>query len=190
MLDIRAPSCPLHCLCCCVECRRNGFGGGLVQRTPPEAKPQRKLQVLHPAQHLGRHRATGSGFAGAGQQGLDRRAIGGKESLTLARDPVALAAGGFGFSGRVTHVLKPGEGRVDDARAGAVAAAHTIFDRLHELVAVARLLGDHGEGEQAKLAIVEQPVAAATTEPAPVVTMVMLPVTAIRQVLGVSEPTV
>jgi hypothetical protein len=55
---------------------------------------------------------------------------------------------------------------------------------------VARLLGDHGKGEQAKLAIVEQPMAAATTEPAPVVTMVMLPGTAIRQVLGVSKPTV
>jgi hypothetical protein len=55
---------------------------------------------------------------------------------------------------------------------------------------VPRLLGDHGEGEQSQLAIVEQPMAAATAEAAPVVTMVMLPVTAIRQVLGVSETTV
>ena len=51
------------------------------------------------------------------------------------------------------------------------------------------LFGDHGEGEQTKLAVVEQPMAAATAEAAPVVTMVMLPVTAIRQVLGVSETT-
>ncbi len=52
------------------------------------------------------------------------------------------------------------------------------------------LPGDHGEGEQAKLAVVEQPLAAATAEPAPVVTMVMLPVTAIRQLLGMGETTV
>jgi hypothetical protein len=55
---------------------------------------------------------------------------------------------------------------------------------------VARLIGDHGEGEQAKLAVVERPVAAATAEAASVVTVVMPPVTAIPQVFGVSETTV
>jgi hypothetical protein len=54
---------------------------------------------------------------------------------------------------------------------------------------VTRLLRDHGECEQAKLTIVEQPVAAATAEAAPMASVV-LPVTAIRQVIGVSETTV
>jgi len=181
---------PLHCLCCCVECRRNGFRRGLIERAALQAKPQRQLQVLHSTQHLRRHTPTGSGFAGPRQQGLNGGAVGGEESLPLRGNPVTLTAGSYRFNGRVSHVLKPGKCWVDDARARTVAAPHAILDRLHEFVAVPRLLADHGKGEQAKLAIVEQPLTAATAEAAPVVTMVMLPVTAIRQVLGVSETTV
>jgi hypothetical protein len=62
-------------------------------------------------------------------------------------------------------------------------------DRFHELVAVPRLLGDHGEGEQAKLAIIEEPAAAAAAGSVALMAVMVPPVTAIRQVLGVSETT-
>jgi hypothetical protein len=55
---------------------------------------------------------------------------------------------------------------------------------------VARLLGDHGQGEKAKLAIVERPAAAASAEAEAVMTVMMPSVTAIRQVLGLGETTV
>jgi hypothetical protein len=54
---------------------------------------------------------------------------------------------------------------------------------------VARLFGDHGEREKAQLAIVEQPVAAATAQPMPAA-VAIAPVTATRQILGVGEATV
>jgi hypothetical protein len=55
---------------------------------------------------------------------------------------------------------------------------------------VPRLLGDHGEGEQAKLAIIEEPAAAAAAGSVALMAVMVPPVTAIRQVLGVSETTV
>jgi hypothetical protein len=50
------------------------------------------------------------------------------------------------------------------------------------------LLGDHGQCEEAKLAVVERPSATPSAEP--VAMMVMPPVTAIRQVIGLGETTV
>jgi hypothetical protein len=57
---------------------------------------------------------------------------------------------------------------------------------------VARLLGDHGEDEEAQVAIVERPGAAGAAGAAAVMMMVVVvaPVTAIRQVIGVAETTV
>jgi hypothetical protein len=55
---------------------------------------------------------------------------------------------------------------------------------------VARLLGDHGKGENAKLAIVKRPAAATTAEAEAVMPVMMPSVTAIRQVLGLGETTV
>jgi len=55
---------------------------------------------------------------------------------------------------------------------------------------VPRLLGDHGEGEEAKLAIIEWPAAPAAAGAVGVMAVMVPPVTAIRQVLGVSETTV
>jgi hypothetical protein len=52
------------------------------------------------------------------------------------------------------------------------------------------LLGDHGEGEKAKLTIIEKPVAAAATRLVAMIAVMAPPVTAIRQILGVSETTV
>jgi hypothetical protein len=55
---------------------------------------------------------------------------------------------------------------------------------------VSWLLGDHGEGEKTKLAIIERPAAAAAARPLTMMAVMVPPVTAIRQVLGVSETTV
>jgi hypothetical protein len=52
------------------------------------------------------------------------------------------------------------------------------------------LLGDHGEGEKTKLAIIEQPAAAAATGAVAMMAVMVPPVTAIRQVIRVSETTV
>jgi hypothetical protein len=55
---------------------------------------------------------------------------------------------------------------------------------------VSRLLGDHGEDEKTKLAIVEEPAAAAAARALTMMAVMVPPMTAIRQVLGVSETTV
>jgi hypothetical protein len=55
---------------------------------------------------------------------------------------------------------------------------------------VSRLFGDHREGEQAKFAIIERPAAAAASEPVAMVAVMVPPVTAIRQVIGLGETTV
>jgi hypothetical protein len=53
---------------------------------------------------------------------------------------------------------------------------------------VPRLLGDHGQREKTKLAVVERSFATPSAEP--VAMMVMPPVTAIRRVIGLGETTV
>lgn len=55
---------------------------------------------------------------------------------------------------------------------------------------MARLFRDHGQGEQAKLAVIEWPAAAASAITMSVMPVVVLPVTAVRQVIGLSETTV
>ena len=56
---------------------------------------------------------------------------------------------------------------------------------------MARLLGDHGQCEDAKLAVIERPDAAsAAAVSAAMMTAVMPPVTAIRRVIGLGETTV
>ena len=132
--------------------------------------------------------AACAGGTDAGEQGIDRRTVGGEERLALGSDAVALAAGVFGFDGRIPHVLEPGEGRIDHAWARAVTAAHAFLDGFHEFVAVPRLLGDHGQHEEPKLAVVERPSATPAAEL--VAMMVMPPVTAIRRVIGLGETTV
>jgi hypothetical protein len=75
-----------------------------------------------------------------------------------------------------------------------------LLDGFHKLVTVLRLLGDHGERQQAKLAIVECPAAApalgafaplgALAAIAVMVVVMMPPMTAIRHVIGLGELTV
>src|SRR5215469_10239717 len=97
---------------------------------------------------------------------------------------IALARSVFGFAHCVTHVFQPGQGRINHTGAGAVAASHALFDALYDLVAVARLFGDHRESDKPQFPIVKEPAAAAAATVVATMIPVMPPVTAIRQVIG------
>ena len=183
-------SAPLHSLCGCVERSRNALSRRLIERTSPKAEAQRQLQVLHAPDYRGRHAVmtASTGWPDAGKQGIDSCAVGGQEGLALRRDTVALAACSFGFDHRIAHIFEPRECRIDDARTWAVAAAHAFLDGLHELIAVARLLRDHGEDKEPKLSIVEKPAAmAASMMP---VTAAVAPMMEPSPILGLIERTV
>ncbi len=139
-----------------------------------------------------------AGRADAREQRVERRAVGGEKGLSFGRDAVALAPAVFGFDRGIAHVLEPGEGRIDHAGTGAVAAAHAFLDGAHQFVAVTRLLDDHVENDEAKLAVVEQPAAPADrrrwSSAMSVVTGVDVPVVAlmraVRVVMAVSAASV
>jgi hypothetical protein len=61
----------------------------------------------------------------------------------------------------VAHVLEQGEDRINHAGARDVQAAGQFLDRADELIAMARLVGDQLEQDQAKLARIEDPPAPA-----------------------------
>jgi hypothetical protein len=64
-----------------IQCGGHGGYLALAERTPPKPQSQRKFEVFHGPHDL-RGRSTASGNAGrlhAGEQGLDRRPIGGQE---------------------------------------------------------------------------------------------------------------
>ena len=69
--------------------------------------------------------------------------------------------------GDEAHVLEHGQSRIDDARARRIIAPGHLLDRLDQLVAVARLVGDQLEQHQAQLAALEHPLAVAAAMPAP-----------------------
>src|ERR1700680_1519695 len=57
----------------------------------------------------------------------------------------------FGGDARVTHLLEPGERRVDHAGARAVEAARALFERLDELVAMTRPSGQQSQQHQLQI---------------------------------------
>ena len=63
--------------------------------------------------------------------------------------------------GDQAHVLEQGQGRIDDAGAGAIGPAETLLDGLDQLVAVTRLLGDQAEQNPAQVALLKEPAAPA-----------------------------
>jgi hypothetical protein len=66
----------------------------------------------------------------------------------------------------MAKLFEHGQGRVDHAWAGTVAAADRFLDRLDDLVAVTGLLGDERQNHEAKIAMIEnpaEPAAAAMT---------------------------
>src|SRR5690606_21137630 len=117
-----------------------------------------------------------AGHRGARKQFVRGGAARRQERLALGREAVALAAGNFRINRRITHVVEPGERRIDDARARAVAAAEALLDRLDQFVTMARAFRDHGEQQQPQLAIIEEPMSgtSASAMPVALVTMMMM----------------
>jgi hypothetical protein len=87
----------------------------------------------------------------------DRRALGFQEGLALGGDGIELLAAAF-LGGGVAELFQEGQGRIDDAGAGAIGAADRLLDGLDQLVAVARLLADQLEQNQAQVALFEHPL--------------------------------
>src|ERR1700730_7965132 len=70
----------------------------------------------------------------------------------LLGDGVALL-GALDLGGEVARLLEISQRRIDDARARRVPAGGPVFQHLDDLVAVARLLGDQRERDQAQVAL-------------------------------------
>src|SRR5262249_58640028 len=72
------------------------------------------------------------------------------------------------FRTQIAELFQQGQGRVDDARAGAVHASEFFLDRLHQLVTVARFFGDQLQQHIAQVAVIEDtamtPASAMTAE--------------------------
>src|SRR5687768_11086637 len=64
------------------------------------------------------------------------------------------------------HVLEHRQGRIDDAGARRIMALGHLLDRLDQLIAVARLIGDQLEQHEAKFAALEHPFAGPASAPA------------------------
>ena len=100
---------------------------------------------------------------------VDLGAVGGEKRLALGGQRIELAPALILGGGGVAHVLDQGQRGIDDAGARAVAAADPLFERLDDLVAVARLLGHQGENDEPEIAAVEHaPLARLEPAAAPV----------------------
>src|SRR5262245_45720548 len=91
-------------------------------------------------------------------------------SAAFVGDGVELL-GTLGLSGDVTRLLEIGQRRINDAGARRIPAGGLVFEHLDDLVAVARLLGDQRERDQAQVALRQHapgahPIAAVTSAPA------------------------
>ena len=76
-----------------------------------------------------------------------------EESPTLRGNLVQLLPAVAGADRHVTKLLEEGQGRVDNARAGAVGSGDLLLNRLDKLIAVPGLLGDELQDDQAKVAM-------------------------------------
>ena len=131
---------------------------GSLSGTAREPHAEREAQVLHRSQDL-RGRTTAMGAAGllhAREQGVHGGAVGVEVGAALGGDRMQFLAAVTGGDRYVAEFLEHGQRGVDHAGAGAVGAADALLDRLDDLVAVARLLGDQVEDDQAEVAMGEE----------------------------------
>src|SRR5262249_47486690 len=133
-----------------------------------------EAQVVHRAADL-RRRAAAIGardLVHAPEHGIERALVLGEERAPRLGDGVELLARLGGGHRRVAELLEQGERRGDDARARAGPAGEALLDRLDDLVAMAGLVREQGQNEEAQTALLEHPpaaepaaMAAAMTEP-------------------------
>ncbi len=144
-----------------------------AERPATEPDRQRGLQILHGAPDFGRRTAAiGAGDLRHPREDLvDDGLVGGEEPAapsTGYRELLARALGGVGPD--VAELLEQGQRRVDHPGARAVEPAEFLLDRLDQLVAMTRLLGDQAEQHIAQIAVVEEapePAAAASAMAVP-----------------------
>src|SRR4029077_2162006 len=86
------------------------------------------------------------------KNGVDNLAIGIEISAAFLGDGVELLRA-FGGSGDIAGFLQIGQGRIDDAGAGAVPVRGLLFEQLDDLVAVARGLRDQRQRNEAQVAL-------------------------------------
>ena len=96
------------------------------------------------------------GAVEAGEDGVDLRLVFGEKGFAVRRERIELAPALLLGGSRVAHVLDHRQGRIDDAGAGAVAAANSFAERLDDLVAVARFLGHMARMTILKIAEIER----------------------------------
>ena len=102
----------------------------------------------------------------AGEQSLDLLLILGKVGAALFGRGKRLARPALARFLDQAHVLEHGECRIDDPRARRIDAVRQFLDRADQIVAVAWLVSDELEKDQAKLAGVEHPAAPPVARPA------------------------
>ena len=103
-----------------------------------------------------------------GQRAFDRRAVVAQMGATLVGDGIEPLVA-LGDRGHVVRLFEEGQRRIDDAGARAVHARGLLLDRLDQIVAVARLLLDEIERDQAEVARGEHAADPdVVAEPAPV----------------------
>ncbi|SBV36867.1 hypothetical protein STPYR_11797 [uncultured Stenotrophomonas sp.] len=130
---------------------------------------QRVFQLLHRLAHRRRDGGLGQApraVAGAGLRGIDHFAVGVDLFAAGVGDRIALAAAVV-FGGDQAHVLQQCQRRVDHAGAGCIGAVEQLADQLDQLVAVARLLFDQCQQQQAQVAAAQWPARAAIAAAAP-----------------------
>jgi hypothetical protein len=129
-----------------------------------KTKPQCGAQVLYRALDLGRGGvASVADLFHARLHGVERRLTVIEMNLALCRDRIKFSRAVGRCDGGQAHFFQQSQRGIDDTRRRAVRAADLVLDRFDDLVAVARGLGDQGEHDQAKIALVEHPAAASAT---------------------------
>jgi hypothetical protein len=147
-----------------VSRRSDGANLLLGQRATRQAQAKRQPQVLNSANDLRRWPVTASrsSLGHAGNHDIDGSLVLPQERRPAFGQRVELLASLFGQRG-IAQFLQHGEGGIDDAGAGAVGAPGEILDRLDNLIAVAWLVRDQLQQDEAQLAVIEQSIAAAGT---------------------------
>ena len=109
------------------------------------------LVAVEPGAGLGHLRPV---FLHRGEDHVGDVAVAGEMGAAGLGDGVDLLVA-LGAGDGVAGFLEVGQRRVDDAGARAVGAVGTLLQGLDDVVAVARLLGEQGEDDQAEVAVTE-----------------------------------
>ena len=97
------------------------------------------------------------GLGHAAEDGVDAGAVLLQRLAARVGGLEELAPGLAGGRADEALVFQQGQGRIDHAGRGPIGAAGAVFQLLDQLVAVARLLGEQGQDDEAKVAVLQEP---------------------------------